>query len=73
MGLLMLPRSIDLSIGDATRVSRKSKLLVLNEAGVDVRPGEVGELAAEGANGRRGYWQDLKNRKGFPAMGDLSG
>jgi len=27
---------------------------------------KVGELAADGANGRRVYWQALKNRKGFP-------
>ncbi len=29
---------------------------------------KIGELAADGANVKRGYWQALKNRKGFPAM-----
>lgn len=29
---------------------------------------KVGELAAEGTDAMLGYWQALKNRKGFTAM-----
>lgn len=34
------------------------KLRVLDEQGRDVRPGEVGEIVAEGANVAMGYWQE---------------
>lgn len=53
------------------------KLRVLDEQGRDVRPGEVGEIVAEGANVAMGYWQEPKEsaavfRNGSLYTGDLA-
>ncbi len=52
-------------------------LSVLNEAGVAVRPGESGEIVAEGANVALGYWHDDEEttrcfRDGKLYTGDLA-
>lgn len=53
------------------------KLRVLNEQGEDVRPGEVGEIVAEGANVAKGYWREEDEsaktfRNGTLYTGDLA-
>ena len=52
-------------------------LRVLNDAGKDVKPGEVGEIVAEGKNIAQGYWRtppDSKEvfRQGVLHTGDLA-
>lgn len=52
-------------------------LAVLSEAGVAVRPGEIGEIVAEGANIALGYWNDSEEtarcfRDGKLYTGDLA-
>lgn len=53
------------------------KLRVLNEEGREVRPGEVGEIVAEGANVTLGYWRAPQEseeifRNGVLYTGDLA-
>jgi acyl-CoA synthetase (AMP-forming)/AMP-acid ligase II len=47
------------------------KLRVLNEEGREVRPGEVGEIVAEGANVTRGYWKAPQESEGIFRDGTL--
>jgi long-chain acyl-CoA synthetase len=52
-------------------------LRVLNEAGKEVLPGEIGEIVAEGANITRGYWHSPEDtaacfRDGKLHTGDLA-
>lgn len=52
-------------------------LRVVNEAGIDVLPGEIGEIVARGPNVARGYWREPKEtaaifRDGALYTGDLA-
>lgn len=46
-------------------------LRVVNDAGQDVRPGEVGEIVARGANVTRGYWRAPEETAAFFKDGEL--
>jgi len=50
------PELLDTKVGSVGRGIPGVRLQVLNELGQEVRPGEVGEIVAEGANVARGYW-----------------
>jgi long-chain acyl-CoA synthetase len=50
------PEFLDTKPGSIGRGIPGVKLRVLNESGGEVRPGEVGEIVAEGENITRGYW-----------------
>lgn len=51
------PEFLDTKTGSIGREIPGSKLLVLNESGEEVKPGEVGEIVAEGDNVTLGYWR----------------
>jgi long-chain acyl-CoA synthetase len=51
------PELIDAKLGSIGKGIPGVKLSVLNEAGEEVRPGEVGEIVAEGGNVTLGYWR----------------
>ncbi len=51
------PECLPARIGSIGRGIPGVVLRVLNDAGEDVRPGEVGEIVARGANVARGYWR----------------
>lgn len=50
------PECLPAKTGSIGRGIPGVSLRVLNDAGQDVRPGEVGEIVARGANVARGYW-----------------
>jgi long-chain acyl-CoA synthetase len=47
------------------------RLLVLNEEGKDLKPGEVGEIVAEGKNITLGYWRESQEADGVFRNGAL--
>jgi len=51
------PEFLDTKLGSIGKGMPGVKLRVLNESGEKVRPGEVGEIVAEGKNVTRGYWR----------------
>ena len=51
------PEYLETKLGSIGKGIPGVKLRVLNEAGEAVRPGEVGEIVAEGANVTLGYWK----------------
>jgi acyl-CoA synthetase (AMP-forming)/AMP-acid ligase II len=51
------PELLEKKMGSIGKGIPGVKLRVLNESGDEVRPGEVGEIVAEGENIARGYWR----------------
>jgi acyl-coenzyme A synthetase/AMP-(fatty) acid ligase len=71
------PEFLDTKLGSIGRGIPGVKLRVLNEIGQEVRPGEVGEIVATGANVTRGYWHAPQEsavtfRDGALYTGDLA-
>lgn len=71
------PECLPAKIGSIGRGIPGVILRVLNDAGEDVRPGEVGEIVARGANVTRGYWRapqetDASFKDGELRTGDLA-
>ncbi len=71
------PEFLDTKLGSIGRGIPGVKLRVVNEAGEDVRPGDVGEIVAEGENVTQGYWRDpdesaVSYRNGRLHTGDLA-
>ena len=52
------PDVLETKLGSIGKGMPGVKLRVLDEQGWDVRPGEVGEIVAEGPNVTMGYWQE---------------
>ena len=50
------PEYLPAKVGSIGRGIPGVRLRVVNEVGEDVRPGEIGEIEARGANVTRGYW-----------------
>lgn len=50
------PEFLDRKMGSVGKAIPGVRLAVLNTSGKEVRPGEVGEIVAEGKNVTRGYW-----------------
>lgn len=73
----LAPCFLQTKLGSIGRGIPGVKLRVLNEEGVAVRPGEVGEIVAEGDNVTQGYWGDcaasaIAFRQGKLYTGDLA-
>jgi long-chain acyl-CoA synthetase len=71
------PELLEQKLGSVGRGLPGTKLAVLSESGRPVRPGEVGEIVAEGANITRGYWRAPEEtaasfREGRLYTGDLA-
>lgn len=71
------PSLLDTKLGSIGKGIPGVELRVLNESGLDVRPGEVGEIVATGRNVARGYWRDPEEsassfRDGRLFTGDLA-
>jgi acyl-CoA synthetase (AMP-forming)/AMP-acid ligase II len=71
------PDLLDEKLGSIGKAIPGVTLRVLNEAGQEVRPGEQGEIVAEGKNIARGYWNDPREtaacfRDGKLYTGDLA-
>ena len=71
------PELLGKKLGSIGKAIPGVNLLVLNEAGHEVRPDEVGEIVAEGANITRGYWRAPEEsatsfRNGKLYTGDLA-
>jgi acyl-CoA synthetase (AMP-forming)/AMP-acid ligase II len=71
------PDLLETKLGSVGKGIPGVHLSVLNEAGVEVRPGEVGEIVAQGENVTRGYWRAPEEtaasfRKGKLYTGDLA-
>lgn len=71
------PAALDAKLGSVGKGIPGVKLSVLNESGERVRPGETGEIVAEGANIALGYWRDPEEtarhfRNGKLYTGDLA-
>lgn len=71
------PPLLDSKLGSVGKGIPGVRLQVLNQAGRGVRPGEVGEIVAEGANVTQGYWRDPREtaavfRQGKLYTGDLA-
>jgi acyl-CoA synthetase (AMP-forming)/AMP-acid ligase II len=71
------PEFLDSKPGSIGRGMPGVKLRVLNEAGLAVRPGEIGEIVAEGRNIAGGYWGSPQEsaetfREGRLHTGDLA-
>lgn len=71
------PDVLESKLGSIGKGMPGVKLRVLDEQGRDVRPGEVGEIVAEGPNVTMGYWQEPKEsaavfRNGSLYTGDLA-
>jgi len=71
------PEHLDTKLGSIGRGIPGVLLRVLNERGQEVRPGEVGEIVAEGRNVARGYWRAPEEsavsfRDGTLYTGDLA-
>jgi long-chain acyl-CoA synthetase len=71
------PEMLETKLGSIGKGAPGVTLRVLDEQGRDVRPGEVGEIVAEGANIAKGYWQEPKEsemvfRNGLLYTGDLA-
>lgn len=71
------PEFLDTKLGSIGKGIPGVKLRVVNDAGEDVRPGDVGEIVAEGENVARGYWRSsgesaVSYRDGKLHTGDLA-
>jgi len=71
------PHLLSTKMGSIGRGIPGVKLAVLNDKGIAVQPGEVGEIVAEGPNIASGYWQApeetaLSFRNGKLHTGDLA-
>jgi acyl-CoA synthetase (AMP-forming)/AMP-acid ligase II len=71
------PESLDAKRGSIGKGLPGVRLRVLNESGVQVLPGEVGEIVAEGENITKGYWRAPREtretfRDGCLYTGDLA-
>jgi long-chain acyl-CoA synthetase len=71
------PECLDSKLGSIGKGIPGVKLSVLNEAGLPVQAGEVGEIVAEGANVTAGYWHAPEEtaatfRNGKLHTGDLA-
>ena len=71
------PDLLPAKIGSVGKGIPGVQLSVLNEAGASVRPGQTGEIVAEGANIALGYWRDDEEttrcfRDGKLYTGDLA-
>ena len=71
------PEMLEAKLGSIGKGAPGVTLRVLDEQGRDVRPGQVGEIVAEGANVAKGYWQEPKEsadvfRNGSLYTGDLA-
>ncbi len=71
------PEYLSAKLGSIGRGISGVSLRVLNNAGQDVRPGEVGEIVAGGANVAHGYWREpgetaISFRDGALYTGDLA-
>ena len=56
----LTPELLDTKMGSIGKAIPGVSLSVLNTSGEDVRPGEVGEIVAEGPNITLGYWGDAE-------------
>jgi acyl-CoA synthetase (AMP-forming)/AMP-acid ligase II len=65
------PDCLEAKLGSIGKGMPGVKLLVLNEEGLEVRPGEVGEIVAEGANVTLGYWKASQESEGIFRDGAL--
>jgi long-chain acyl-CoA synthetase len=65
------PDCLEAKLGSIGKGMPGVKLRVLNEEGQGVRPGEVGEVVAEGANVTLGYWKDPQESEGIFRDGTL--
>ena len=71
------PELLDTKLGSVGKGIPGVRLEVLDSSGREVRPGEVGEIVAEGANVAQGYWNDPEEtaaifRDGKLHTGDLA-
>ena len=71
------PAVLDAKLGSIGKGIPGVKLRVMDEQGREVRPGEVGEIIAEGPNVAMGYWQEPEEsaavfRNGSLYTGDLA-
>ena len=71
------PDLLDKRLGSVGKGMPGIKLRVVDESGQVVRPGEVGEIVAEGENVALGYWREpaatsLRFRNGLLHTGDLA-
>jgi acyl-CoA synthetase (AMP-forming)/AMP-acid ligase II len=71
------PAALETKLGSIGKGMPGVKLRVLDGQGQDVRPGEVGEIVAEGPNVALGYWQEPNEsaavfRNGSLYTGDLA-
>ena len=71
------PESLEAKLGSIGKGIPGVTLRVLNDEGREVRPGEVGEIVAEGANVTLGYWRAPQEseemfRNGALYTGDLA-
>jgi long-chain acyl-CoA synthetase len=71
------PSFLDSKMGSVGKAIPGVTLQVVNHAGIPVRPGEVGEIVAEGKNIARGYWRSPEEsaavfRDGRLYTGDLA-
>jgi len=71
------PEFLDTKLGSIGTGIPGVALQVLSESGAPVRPGEVGEIVAQGENVARGYWADPAEsettfRRGALHTGDLA-
>jgi len=71
------PELLDSKLGSVGRGMPGVKLLVLDENGTPVKPGETGEIVADGDNVCLGYWRDQEEstncfRDGKLYTGDLA-
>jgi acyl-CoA synthetase (AMP-forming)/AMP-acid ligase II len=71
------PELLETKLGSIGKGIPGVRLAVLNEAGLQVRPGEVGEIVAEGDNVTQGYWRAplesaVSFRQGKLHTGDLA-
>ena len=57
------PEQLDAKVGSIGKGMPRVTLRVLNEEGQEIRPGEVGEIVAEGENIAQGYWKDPQGSK----------
>lgn len=65
------PDCLETKLGSIGKGMPGVKLRVLNEEGGGVRPGEVGEIVAEGANVTLGYWKAPQESEGIFRDGTL--
>ena len=71
------PDSLEARLGSIGKGIPGVTLRVVDETGREVKPGEVGEIVAEGENITRGYWRDPEQsektfRNGVLYTGDLA-